>query len=78
MVAHARSAGMITTSCIKNNDSEGEDLDQAMRRIEWEGEEEKAKIVYIKVIAEEEKRGYKRKTFGEPIAERSMAKFKEI
>ena len=42
---------------FESNDSVGEDPDQAMRRIEWEEEEENAKIECFKVIAEEEKRG---------------------
>ena len=49
----------------ENNYSEGEDEEQTMRRIEWEEEEEEAKKEYFRVIAEEEKRGYKRKTVGE-------------
>ena len=48
-----------------------------MRRIEWEEEQEKAKIEYTKLIEEEEKRGYKRKTVGELITERSTSKQKE-
>ena len=61
----------------ENNDSEGEDEEQALRRIEWEEKEEEAKKKYFRVIAEEEKRGYKRKTVAELIAEESKAKKKE-
>ena len=39
--------------------------------------EEEAKKEYFRVIAEKEKRGYKRKTVAELIAEESMAKQKE-
>ena len=55
-------------------DSEGEDPSEAMRRIEWEEEEEKAKKEYFDKIAEEEKRGYYRQTVAELIEERSLAK----
>ena len=41
----------------ENNDSEGEDEEQALRRIEWEEEEEKTKKEYFRVIAEEENSG---------------------
>ena len=40
----------------ENNDSEGEDEEQALRRIEWEEEEEKANKEYFRVIAEKRRR----------------------
>ena len=58
-------------------ESEGDDKYEAMRRIEWEEEEEKAKTEYFKKIAEEEKRGYYRKTVTKMIEERSLAEEKE-
>ena len=58
----------------ENNDSEGKELEQALRRIKWEEEEEKAKREYFRVIEEEEKNGYKRLTVAELIEERKMAK----
>ena len=58
-----------------NNDSEGEDEEQAMRRIEWE--EEKAKVEYFRTIAEEEKIGYIQQAVSKIIEERSAGKQKE-
>ena len=60
----------------ENNDSDGEDEEQALRRIEWEEEEEEAKKEQFRVIAEEEKRGYKMETVAELIEEESKEKQK--
>ena len=48
-----------------------------MRRIEWEEEEEKAKEEYFRIVAEVEKRVYKRQAVSELIEERSAGKQKE-
>ena len=57
-----------------DQDSEEEDPFEAERRIEWEEEEEKAKVEYFKMIAEEEERAYYRQTMAELIDETSLAK----
>ena len=61
----------------ENNDSQGEDKEKVMKRIEWEEKEEKAKEEYFRIIAEEEKRGYKRQAVSELREERSAEKQKE-
>ena len=60
----------------ESNDREGEDQDQAMRRMEWEKEEEKAKIEYLRVIADKEKRGFKTKTTVGAICRKKHGKTK--
>ena len=45
----------------ENNDSKGEDEEQAMRRIEWKEEEDKAKKEYFSVIAEDKKEAIRSK-----------------
>ena len=51
----------------ENNDTEEEDEEEAMIRLEWKELEEKAKEKYSRVIAGEEKRGNKIQTVAELI-----------
>ena len=61
----------------ENNYSKKEDEEKTSNRLEWKEEEEKAKEEYFRMIAEEDKRGYKRQTVAELIKDRSADKQKE-